>query len=850
MKLQKKSSTIALILIITIAASLIAMPSIQAQTRFYPYIYVAPNPIGIGQPVNVGFGMTMPTVDPYYYTGWMLTITNPSGENQTLGPFSSDATGGTGTSFTPDTQGTWRFQAYYPGGNVTYIAKSPYPQTTYYVPPIYTTQVNLTVLPEPLSNPPMNPLPNSYWEYPIYSDNTNWYSISNNWLMPGYDTMRIRIGSVSGVFAQNTAAPQSAHILWTDPWMFGGVASYSTSDTGGLTKSNLGVQTYYTGSNYREEGTPPVIINGKIYYNNVEPPAYGFYCTNLYTGETEWFQNQTYQSGTGIKVDGTAAQLSLGQILIQNDENQNGAVPYLWSTSSTTWARYDAYTGNLLNTIVNATALSMAGNNAATFFGPSGELIIYYATQTTTQSNEGTMNILKWNSTLCGLTGTYNQAQKLNIPWKNGIQWNLTVPAAPNMATTNGAVTWDPKNPTTLIITNQTNGNPLVSGPFTDIAYSTDTGKQLWNKTRNTQGDTWEGLLFASRAMGDNTYTIYRKETRQLYAFDAQTGNQKWVSEPRPNALGAFVGGEVFAYGLIYQSAYDGYIYAYNATTGKQAWSFYDGSVNPSGLEVPYGQYPFYGTLVVADGLLFAGNQEHTEQSPLFRNEALYAINASSGELAWQIKGQYKQESIAAGIMIGPNQCDGQNYAFGKRLSKITVTAPNIGVTTATSITLTGTITDISAGSQQRVVTANFPNGLPCVSDESMTQWMEHAYMQQPRPANATGVSVTLSVIDSNGNYREIGTTTSNADGIFSYNWTPDIEGKYTIYASFGGSKSYYPSHAVTAFNVDPVAPTATPQPTQPPSMSDLYFIPAVAGLFVAIIVVGLLMILMLKKRP
>ena len=47
------------------------------------------------------------------------------------------------------------------------------------------------------------------------------------------------------------------------------------------------------------------------------------------------------------------------------------------------------------------------------------------------------------------------------------------------------------------------------------------------------------------------------------------------------------------------------------------------------------------------------------------------------------------------------------------------------------------------------------------------------------------------SVIDSNGNSRNIETTTSN-DGFFSINWEPDIIGQYTIDASFADSESYY----------------------------------------------------------
>ena len=83
---------------------------------------------------------------------------------------------------------------------------------------------------------------------------------------------------------------------------------------------------------------------------------------------------------------------------------------------------------------------------------------------------------------------------------------------------------------------------------------------------------------------------------------------------------------------------------------------------------------------------------------------------------------------------------------------------------------------------------------------------MAYVYMQQPKPNNATGVPVTLSVVDSNGNFREIGTTTTDATGFYSLQWKPDIDGKYVVYAKFGGSQSYWPSESTTAFAVDPAA--------------------------------------------
>jgi hypothetical protein len=129
---------------------------------------------------------------------------------------------------------------------------------------------------------------------------------------------------------------------------------------------------------------------------------------------------------------------------------------------------------------------------------------------------------------------------------------------------------------------------------------------------------------------------------------------------------------------------------------------------------------------------------------------------------------------------------------------------------------------------------------------------MEYVYMQKPRPTDTTGVSITLNVVDSNGNFREIGKTTSNADGFFALNWKPDITGQYTVYAAFAGSESYYPSHAVTAFAVDQGA--ATPVPTEAlqtnlATTTDLmmYLAVGVVAIIIAIAIVGLLI---LRKHP
>ena len=97
------------------------------------------------------------------------------------------------------------------------------------------------------------------------------------------------------------------------------------------------------------------------------------------------------------------------------------------------------------------------------------------------------------------------------------------------------------------------------------------------------------------------------------------------------------------------------------------------------------------------------------------------------------------------------NGYDGQIYGYGMGLAKRRLQPLTSALQLATPITITGSVTDISAGASQEAVAANFPNGLPCVSDASMRQFMEAVYEQQPMPTNITGVPVSLFVIDANG---------------------------------------------------------------------------------------------------
>ncbi len=79
---------------------------------------------------------------------------------------------------------------------------------------------------------------------------------------------------------------------------------------------------------------------------------------------------------------------------------------------------------------------------------------------------------------------------------------------------------------------------------------------------------------------------------------------------------------------------------------------------------------------------------------------------------------------------------------------------------------------------------------------------MEYMFHQRPKPENATGVEVILETIDPNGNFYEIGNTTSDSSGNFGLLFTPEVPGQYRIFARFEGSASYGSSSATTYMGV------------------------------------------------
>ena len=211
---------------------------------------------------------------------------------------------------------------------------------------------------------------------------------------------------------------------------------------------------------------------------------------------------------------------------------------------------------------------------------------------------------------------------------------------------------------------------------------------------------------------------------------------------------------------MIYDATFDGHCYAWNATTGALVWNWWAG---PAGYNTVYNSWPFKTVELVADGKVYL-NGGHTYNPPLFRGSHAYALNATTGETIWSINSFCESNSpvvaAADGVLTLPNAYDNLLYAYGTGLSATTVDAPSAAITLGSSLVIRGTVTDQSPGQTCLGIPAA---GTPAISDASMGDWMNYLYGQQPIPTNATGVHVSLDVIDANNNFRHIGDVTSDA---------------------------------------------------------------------------------------
>jgi hypothetical protein len=325
----------------------------------------------------------------------------------------------------------------------------------------------------------------------------------------------------------------------------------------------------------------------------------------------------------------------------------------------------------------------------------------------------------------------------------------------------------------------------------------------------------------------NRVFMTYDRETMDVQGFSLDTGNHLWTASIPDttsdfafyNYLGAV--GLHTAYGRLYFGGYGGVLHSWDVNNGSLLWTYGNGGPGNStsaGLTLAYGSYPIYPA-VIADGIIYLDTGEHSANTPLYKDALIRAVDAYTGEEIWTLKGwggHHRREgfAVADGYLVYLNHYDMQIYSIGKGPSSTTITAPNIDVRKGSNVMISGTVMDTAAGTNQHEQAIRFPHGVPAVSDGSMSAWMEYVYMQKPRPMDTVGVEVRIQVVDPDGDYAWIGTSTTDSYGNYAYSFMPQKEGQYTIIATFDGTEAYWKSETATYMSVGPAQmPYPTPEP-------------------------------------
>ena len=767
-----KISMIILLTVLTLSSILTIFPVINAQEtiKTYAYLGVIPNPVQVNQYVlfHVGISHQRTNVDEGW-EGLSVTIIDPEGIETSIENIRTDATGGTGVSYTPTKVGTYECQGHFPEQTVTVFGQD----VTYTASNTEVIELEVTLDPQPYY--PGHALPSEYWTRPINAQFYEWADISGDWLRPtGSYTMPPRAKYHPG----NADAPETGHILWTKPYTQGGLAS-----------AELDKVQYEMGDAYEMKFMGSVILSGVLYYNRYEDVGSSnteqdVVAVDLKTGEELWVRNWNNE------------RLQFGQAFFWDSYNYHGVFGYLWTDSGAggfgaggagTWKAYDPLTGRWEFTMENVPA----GYN---LYGPKGEIYRY-----TVNRNAGWMTL--WNSSRVVSTRGSWEPQGNTYDAMNGIEWNVTIPT--NLPGLDVSYHLFDK-----IVGTSAGGlfggtSPDITNWAIDVSPGNE-GSVIFEKTV-TLPHTGMTLVYTDTIPENDVLIISAKENRRYYAFSLTNGNLKWTSEPE-TAIGSFYDkwyGPAYGYGKFFSGRVSGIVTCYDLETGNVEWTY---DVRDKYNEMTWGHNFHIAYHFLADGKICLSYSEHSPINPIPRGGPLVVLDVETGlpiwEISWINNWWGGHVMIGDSTMVGLNGYDNRLYAIGKGPSKTTVSINNNVISQGSSVLIDGTITDVSPGTEDIALRMRFPNGVPAIADESMTDWMQHVYMQYERPADVEGVEVKLMIRDPNGDYYET-TVTSDGNGVFSHMWAPAFVGEYYVTALFEGSKSYYTSYATTTFGVD-----------------------------------------------
>jgi hypothetical protein len=834
------------------AISIVALPLANAQEpreqRTYPFIDATPNPVGVGEQclIRIGISQLLGLVDQGW-EGLMVEMTDPDEHTTTLGPYRTDSTGGTAFVHVFDEVGTYQIRLHFPEQEVQ-VAFFDYERGFVSFPvgtvmlESYTPWLDVVVTEEANPSYPDQPLPAEYWTRPIDPQLRMWCFIAGNWRERG----------VNSIAEYNDDAPETAHVLWTTEITTGGL-------TGGLWYPEIPASSE-TGDAYEGKFPGAIVLNGILYWqtggSRGDPGEITYtVATDLHTGEELWRTNEH--------------SFSFGQILYFNSYNYDGVFSYLVQTGSVAddrttedvdesydwWNFTDPWTGNDLFTWTNLPS-------GTRFFGPSGEILIL-------EINYANRWMALWNSTATGFA-------RLGAASPDYGSWGNTVHGRTQNITELGSecyswnVTLDRTYQTSTTFGTPAMGIYLDEEVITGLWYN-QSGCRLWSV--DFDGDErfykwwdapaeWETGFNTLHVGGRSDFYeggfvfVWNKENRQHYAFSVEDGDYMWVSESE-HYLDWYGWGAAEHTWFVYEdhlfsTGVGGIVYAINIADGTTDWTY---ELADAFNEPVTGQRWWGWITLIADGKVYVGTCEHSAEQPLPRGAPLVCLNASNGAEIWRVNGMYRATRWGGNAVMGDSiyatmdTYDQRVYAVGKGPSATTAVIENDVITEGDMALIKGMVTDISPGTEEYGLTARFPNGVPAVCDDNMSDWMLYVYKQFAKPADVVGVDVTVTVLDPNGNSYEVGTVTSDENGFYQLMFEPPVSGEYTVYATFCGSEAYWGSSTTTALGVL-AAPEPTAPPTEPPAdPTGTYVTGFGIGIIVVVVVIGLVIILMLRKR-
>jgi outer membrane protein assembly factor BamB len=722
---------------------------------------------------------------------------------ETLGPIDTDTTGGTGVMYTPTLLGTYTVRTLFPETVTDFNSGRVGPAGTV-LAETYSEPVELVVQDEAIAFYPETPLPNYYWSRPVGGELRPWYTLLDNHLHSVEPTSS---GPHNLIKTGNEYAPESSHVLWRHQMTTGGVAG------------GFGHRAFEQGDAYEEKFHGAVIIGGILFYNNFED-QYGpehielpVVAIDLKTGEQLWRREL-------VAYDGTIDKIEFGQLFYWDSYNYHGAFGYLWTVSGSTWHAFDPWTGRWEYSMLNVPS----GTNV--WSAETGAIYRYDVDE-----DEGTMSL--WNSSrVVSDAGSWRpQGEVYNCSEgasrNGGNEWTISIPGLSDLE---GGVYKVREN---YIIGTDFQRGAKAPTPAHIWAIEVDPegadAEIIWDTTWTLPAGV-QTVTVEDISVEQDLIIHSSKETRQTWGRRLSTGAMIWGPTPMRHYTdnwGHSSGNswDIIAGDKVIAGNYGGTVWAYDAQTGDVEWTY---DIEDPYTEVLHNNFWRFRPCIVTDGKLYIENTEHNPRDPQARGAPFICLDLETGTEIWKIP--YRQGEWSTYAIIGDSTIIAQNtydqavYALGKGPSKTTITINDDVIAHGNSVMITGSVMDISPGTEEARIKLRFPNGVPAVSDASMTDWMLYVYNQFSKPM-ATGVNVKLEAWDPNGNYQNLGTTTTDDNGNFGFLYEPEVPGTYYIFATFEGTNSYYGSTSSAYVGVLPAVSPATPiepevpeEPTETPT--------------------------------